>query len=111
MGTILNGDTNLRELFLPQRPRRSYYQTATQQPATARPRPNTTNPSKEGNDDHHKNTTGQQYHRSPVEGLAVGAITGTIWVFFLLLRHVTFEVPKDNWSYDIFFFAMHLPSL
>ena len=56
-------------------------------------------------------TTKTQPDSNTVEGLAVGAITGTIWVFFLLLRHVTFEVPKDNWSYDIFFFAMHLPSL
>ncbi|KAG9059847.1 Uncharacterised protein [Cutibacterium granulosum] len=52
------------------------------------------------------NTTEQQYHRAPVEGLAVGAITGTVWVLFFLLRYVAFETPKDNWPYDIFIFII-----
>ena len=54
----------------------------------------------------HGNTTEQQYHRAPVEGLAIGAITGAVWVLFFLLRYVAFEVPKDNWPYDIFIFII-----
>ena len=47
----------------------------------------------------HGNTTEQQYHRAPVEGLAIGAITGAVWaiVFVMFSKVRWFTSPRFAW--------------
>ena len=33
----------------------------------------------------HDNTTEQQYHRAPLNGLIIGTIVGTVWAVVLLI--------------------------
>jgi len=51
----------------------------------------------------HDNTTEQQYHRAPVEGLAIGAITGAVWGLVFLVHYMTSEGPKDTRAYTSIF--------
>ena len=58
----------------------------------------------------HDNTTEQQYHRAPVEGLAIGAITGAVWGLVFLVHYMTSEEPKDTRAYvSIFVMSFIFP--
>ena len=51
----------------------------------------------------HDNTTEQQYHHAPVEGLAVGAITGTVWDTVFVMSYVNSQKAIDPKEYPSLF--------